>query len=303
MMMILLVEPSCHGSTLPMNTEEIQAFKGESFKSWWLLSMMNLILASTQDLAGMNIAHHVLELFDFERIGESQYTYQNSLLVFIEKDSVYAESPENPFENVDFVVFASRHSSEAGVPSLTVHTPGNFGAADFGGTPGEICFSNPIAQKLGLQELKTQRDALNLEFEVSMEATHHGPLTETPTMFIEIGSEPDQWVDKKAGEAVAVALMKALTYPDYNFPKAVGIGGGHYCQKHTLIALYREYAIGHVLAKYVPVTEENVRKALEKNGGCDAFILDWKGTPDRSSVAKMLEKFNKPVIKAKKLLK
>lgn len=264
---------------------------------------MNLILASTQDLAGMNIAHHVLELFDFEKVGESHYAYRDSLLVFIKKDSVYAEFPEKEFKNVNFIVFASRHSSEAGVPSLTVHTPGNFGAADFGGSAGEICFSNPIAQKLGLQELKNQKDTLNLEFEVSMEATHHGPLTELPTMFIEIGSGPDQWVDKKAGEAVAVALMKALAYPDYMFPRAVGIGGGHYCQKHTLVALHREYAIGHVLAKYVPVTEENVRKALEKNGGCDAFILDWKGTPDRSSVATMLEEFEKPIIKAKKLLR
>jgi D-aminoacyl-tRNA deacylase len=266
--------------------------------------VMNLILASKQDLAGMNIADHLVELFDFEKIQKDQYCYKDCVLVYIDTDSVYAEFVEKDFEfDVDFIVFASRHSSEAGVPSLTAHTPGNFGSADYGGTSGEVNYSNPVAQKLALQELKAQKDRLGLDFEVSMEATHHGPLTGKPTMFIEIGSQKEQWVNQKAGEAVAVALMKAVHYRGYDFPKAVGIGGGHYCQKHTRVMLFREYAIGHVLAKYVPITEENVKKAVDTNGGCGAFILDWKGTPKRSSVAAMLEQFELPILKAKKLLR
>lgn len=265
---------------------------------------MNLILASKQDLAGMNIANHLRELFDFEKIDKDQYQYKDCILAFIEKDSVYAEFPEKEFDiPVDFIIFASRHSSEAGVPSLTAHTPGNFGAADYGGTPEEICFSNPVAQKLALKELQTQKEELSLDFEVSMEATHHGPLTGKPTMFIEIGSSRNQWVVSKAGEAVAVSLMKAVQYTEYDFPKAVGIGGGHYCQKHTRVMVYRDYAIGHVLAKYVLITEETVKKAVDRNGGCDAFILDWKGTPQRSAVSKMLEQFGLPLFKAKKLLR
>ena len=262
-----------------------------------------MIIASHQDLAGVNIAHHLVELFDFEQTKKDQYLYKDCILALIEKDSVYAEFVEKEFDDVDFVVFASRHSSEAGVPSLTVHTPGNFASADFGGVSGEICFSNPVAQKLGLKELQTQKEELDLDFEVSMEATHHGPLTGKPTMFIEIGSQKEQWTNEKAGAAVAVSLMKALEYKEYTFPKAVGIGGGHYCQKHTLVMLYREHAIGHVLAKYVPITEDNVRKAVDRNSGCDAFILDWKGTPERSSVAQMLEQFRIPFFKAKKLLR
>jgi len=265
---------------------------------------MNLILASKQDLAGMNIAHHLTELFDFEKIQENHYICKDCFLAFIEKDSVYAEFVEKEFDReIDFIIFASRHSSEAGVPSLTAHTPGNFGAADFGGSPEEICFSNPTAQKLALKELQTQKNELNLDFEVSMEATHHGPLTGKLTMFIEIGSHKEQWTNKKAGEAVAVSLMKATEYQKYTFPKAVGIGGGHYCQKHTRVMLFRTHAIGHVLAKYVPVTKENVTKAVNRNGGCDAFILDWKGTPQRSAVAEMLEEFSLPIFKAKTLLR
>ncbi|MBU7011091.1 MAG: hypothetical protein HXS46_10400 [Theionarchaea archaeon] len=267
---------------------------------------MNLILASKQDLAGMNIAHHLQELFDFEQIEKDQYRYRDCILAFIEKDSVYAEFPEKEFESeydIDFIIFASRHSSEAGIPSLTAHTPGNFTTADYGGVSKKICISNPIAQKLALRELQTQKEELTLDFEVSMEATHHGPLTGKPTMFIEIGSQPDQWTTPKAGEAVAVSLMKAAEYTKFNYLKAVGIGGGHYCQKHTRVMLYRDYAIGHVLAKYVPITAENIKKAVEKNGGCDTFILDWKGTPQRSSVREMLKQFELPIYKAKKLLR
>ena len=265
---------------------------------------MNLILASRKDSAGMNIAHHLIELFNFEKCEDNAYRLSDNLLRIIGEDSVYAEFPETHInERIDFIIFASRHSSEAGVPTLTVHTPGNFTSADFGGKPHEICFSNPSAQKIGLQELAAQKEELQLDFEVSMEATHHGPLTGTPTMFIEIGSQKEQWAHPQAGEAVAISLMKATEYGRFDFPKAIGIGGGHYCQKHTRVMLYREYAIGHVLAKYVPITEENIRKAVQKNGGCDAFILDWKGTPQRSSVSKMLEYFNIPIIKAKKILR
>ncbi len=265
---------------------------------------MNLIVASQKDAAGMNITHHLTELFDFQKISETHYQSKDSLLTLIEKDSVYAEFVEKEFnQKFDFIIFASRHSSEAGVASLTVHTPGNFTTADFGGTSQEICFSNPTAQKIALKELQTQKEELNLTFEVSLEATHHGPLTGVPTMFIEIGSQKEQWENQKAGEAVAISLMKSLHYHSYTFPTAVGIGGGHYCQQHTLLMLYRDYAVGHVLAKYVPMTEENVKKAVSRNGGCDAFVLDWKGTPERSTVSVMLEQFGLPILKAKTLLR
>ncbi len=247
----------------------------KGFKYRIITWVMNLIIASKQDLAGMNIANHLRELFDFEKIKKDQYQYKDCILSFIEKDSVYAEFPETQFIDIDFIIFASRHSSEAGIPSLTAHTPGNFGSADYGGTPKEICFSNPIAQKLALKELQTQKEELSLDFDVSMEATHHGPLTGKPTMFIEIGSSKEQWTIPKAGEAVAVSLMKAAEYKEHDFKKAVGIGGGHYCQKHTKVMLYRDYAIGHVLAKYVPITEENVKKAVDKMG--DAMHSFWTG--------------------------
>lgn len=266
---------------------------------------MNLILASKQDAAGMNIANHLIDLYDFDKIKKDVYQYKECILHIIETDSVYTEFPEKKYDDTDFIIFASRHSSKAGIPSLTAHTPGNFGSADYGGQPEKICKSNPVAQKLALKELHAQNEELSIDFEVSMEATHHGPLTGKPTMFIEIGSQKEQWINKKAGEAVAIALMKSTEYAHHedDYPSAVGVGGGHYCPKHTRVVLYREYALGHVLAKYVQPTVHNVKKAIKKNTHCDAIIMDWKGTPKRSSVREELEPIGLPIYKAKKILR
>ena len=60
---------------------------------------MNLIIASHQDLAGVNIAHHLIELFDFEQTKKDQYLYKDCILALIEKDSVYAEFVEKEFDD------------------------------------------------------------------------------------------------------------------------------------------------------------------------------------------------------------
>ena len=61
----------------------------------------------------------------------------------------------------------------------------------------EICFSfrrlDRIANESGLIE----------EFEVTLETTHHGPLLDTPTLFIEIGSTEEHWGRTDAAEVWA----------------------------------------------------------------------------------------------------
>lgn len=261
---------------------------------------MNLICASKKDVAGLNIARNLVEYFDFEKRGENEYSSKSAVLRIIEKDSIFEDMPESDFE---FIIFASRHSSAEGIHTFSVHTPGNFVDAQFGGKPGLICRSNPVAQKLALCEMKRLKEEAGLSYDVTMEATHHGPYTETPTMFAEIGSGEEQWKDEKAGGVVASAIMKSLEYKKYDFPKAVGIGGGHYCQKHTDLMLFRDTAVGHVITKHVPLTIENMTYAREMNGGFDYFVFDWKGTPERGKVAEMLDEAGLPHKKAKELLR
>ena len=54
-----------------------------------------------------------------------------------------------------------------------------------------------------LREIK--KNQLN-GYDVCFEATHHGPLLETPTIFLEIGSTEKQWED----EVPARILIKSL---------------------------------------------------------------------------------------------
>ncbi|MCK4247623.1 MAG: D-aminoacyl-tRNA deacylase, partial [Methanomicrobia archaeon] len=197
----------------------------------------------------------------------------------------------------DSIIFASRHSSEKKIPTLTAHTPGNFGKADYGGKDGELCFSMPEANKKAVQKMN---ELSPQDYAVSMEATHHGPITDLPSVFVEIGSSEENWRDKKAGEVVAEVIQSLLDLKPKK--KAVGIGGGHYCPKFTELALKTEIAVGHVLPKYVEITEETIKKALEKNSGVDLVVMDWKGTPKRSIIKNTVEDLGYEVVKAKNLL-
>ena len=75
---------------------------------------------------------------------------------------------------------------------------------------------------------------MQLDYEVSYECTHHGPSLNVPTMFVELGSSPQQWSDTKAAEAVAKAAMQAIANFGVSEEKAaLGIGGTHYNQQFT----------------------------------------------------------------------
>jgi len=263
--------------------------------------LMKLILVSKKDDASLNIFSHLLG-YGYKEISEDYYKRNNAVIAVISEDSIFADHIGKKIEkdlNIKFdsIIFASRHSSEKNIPALTAHTPGNFGKADYGGKDGELCFSIPEANKEAIQkmnELSTE------DYTVSMEATHHGPLTDIPSIFVEIGSSEKNWRDEKAGEIVAEVIQSLLDLKPKK--RAVGIGGGHYCPKFTEVALKTDIAVGHVLPKYVEITEENIKKALEKNSGVDLVVMDWKGTPRRSDVKKIVEDLGYEVVKAKDLL-
>jgi D-aminoacyl-tRNA deacylase len=262
---------------------------------------MKLIIVSRKDTASLNIFSNLLN-YGYKEISEGYYKKNNAVIALINEDSIFANYIEKKVEkdiNIKFdsIIFASRHSSEKKIPTLTAHTPGNFGKADYGGKDGELCFSIPEANKKAVQkmnELSTQ------DYAVSMEATHHGPITDLPSVFVEIGSSEENWKDEKAGEVVAEVIQSLLDLKPKK--KAVGIGGGHYCPKFTELALKTEIAVGHVLPKYVEITEETIKKALEKNSGVDLVVMDWKGTPKRSIIKNTVEDLGYEVVKAKNLL-
>ena len=45
-------------------------------------------------------------------------------------------------------------------------------------------------------------------FDVCFEATHHGPLLKTPTLFLEIGSTELEWENKTPAKALIKSLLE-----------------------------------------------------------------------------------------------
>ncbi len=231
---------------------------------------MKLILASTQDPAALNIVACLLELYDFEKYHTlpNAYICGNVLLVRVAHEVTQITTP--PFD-ADEVIVASRHASKAGRASLTVHVPGELERQEF-------AVASPPTIKSALQELVSARDEFGLPHEVSLEATHHGPTKlDVPITFVEIGSTPDEWQNKKAGEAVARAIMVAATSPA-KCTNAVGFGGPHYAPRHTEITLHTGVAVGHILPKYSSFDEKLIERAiLCTSGGVKLLVMDWKG--------------------------
>jgi D-aminoacyl-tRNA deacylase len=196
------------------------------------------------------------------------------------------------------IVFVSRHSAQSGIPTLSVHTPGNLGdKADFGGIPRKVSVSPASAMKDCLAEMMRLKEERRLEYEVSYECTHHGPCLDVPAMFAELGSSLSQWKDLKAAEAVAHATMYAISKQSEQseYEAVLGIGGPHYNDKFTKVALETRFAFGHIIPKYAvsQVDYSMVRQCVERTvEKVEAIMLDWKGIKgaDKEPLMKILDK-------------
>ena len=268
-----------------------------------------LVVASRLDKASMNIANKLMEMHDFQPTdltfdGWPVYARGDVALAFTNVDDIFAEHVGQL--GPEAVIFASRHASSKGEPTLSTHTPGNLGhEALYGGRPRELAWSEPNIMKKALQVLEAERSRIGLlDYKACLEATHHGPTgLQVPVAFVEIGSTPDRWSDPLAGEAVAEAIWEAATKPA-RADKAIGFGGGHYAPKFTKLVLEEVgIAVGHIVPKHVFSTLGQDRWLVEEPvsktwGGCKVAVLDRKGLkgPDRKFVASVAEELGLEVL-------
>ena len=126
-----------------------------------MMSMI-LLVSSNKDPASLNIANQILQQYPFQKTLE---TFQNNpvytanlnkkfvTFIRLNEASVDAQNlPEN-FPDAELIIFISRHSSQSGTPTLTVHPPGNFAGADFGGLPQTVSVSPATAMSNTLKML------------------------------------------------------------------------------------------------------------------------------------------------------
>ncbi|BAF23502.1 D-aminoacyl-tRNA deacylase [Oryza sativa Japonica Group] len=175
-------------------------------------------------------------------------------------------------ERVSEVVLLSRHTAVSNRPALTVHPIGvphlrdGVDVPPQGGRPGWAAPPNPrIGPWLRLLRRIAADRGLVPEFEITLEGTHHGPVTNTPTLFVEIGSTEEYWGRQDAADAVALLLWKGLGLGEEesvgnwhgNGEKVLlGIGGGHYAPRHMDIVTKDGVWVGHLLSGYSLPMEE-----------------------------------------------
>ena len=245
-----------------------------------------LIVASKLDTAGINITTQLSQFGNFK-------------FYLVEKDILHKENLDlDKINEYDFIVFASKHESEKKEKTLSIHAPGNWRFAEFGGEKGKVCKTSAQFIKQFFEKLHENAEQYNLKnYKLTLEATHHGPLIDKPCVFVEIGSSETEWKHSKAGFVLARALsetIKNLKKNPYN-EIAIGIGGPHYCPNFSKIQLSSNVAISHIIPSYaMPISEEMIKEAVEKTEEeVDLVLVDWKGlgkSEQRQEVINILDK-------------
>lgn len=269
--------------------------------------MKYAIIVSKKDIAGMNIKDCLLEGYGFTKNGEfrgnSKYTYENMALYTLDEETVLSEGIDGELDE-DILVFATRHQSSEGVHSLSCHTPGVYGKADFGGRDKELCVALPLMLKAAYSLMKKNSD---LDSNVTLECTHHGPYLTKPSMFIEIGSSEEEWKNKVFGKIIAKTIVELLNSKLENKEVAVGIGGPHYCNNFNKILERTELTLGHIIPKYALdyFSEELLLQMMERSvPSATKVIVDYKGLgAHKEKVKSVLGKLGLEYGRAEKILK
>src|SRR3989442_130571 len=153
---------------------------------------VRFFVASEEDEASRNQREALLELASWDREeafgGAPSWRLRDMVLVTISDLHLFRDHLDRDLQasfgdRADLVVYLSKHRSESRRPSLTVHPIGNPRAAEFGGQPETLVPSAPQWMTAALRGLR--REATGLAYEVTFEATHHGPYLTAPTFYIE----------------------------------------------------------------------------------------------------------------------
>ncbi|KAK4772022.1 hypothetical protein SAY86_013797 [Trapa natans] len=238
--------------------------------------MVTLVVATTTDPASINPAAALLAMpgwnpgpsFEGIRSFENQHVrlLQHDKGI-VEEDHLDLRWRDKTGEEVDELVFLSKHTAVSNRPAITVHPIGVPHLRDDevppqGGKPGWAALPDP---RIGpwLRLLKKLAESHNLipEFEITLEGTHHGPVTNKPTMFVEIGSTEEYWKRLDAAQVVCLLIWEGLglggsaavgNWSRESDKKKVllGIGGGHYAPRHMDIVMKDGVWVGHLLSGY-----------------------------------------------------
>jgi len=254
------------------------------------------IIYSKQNIAGTNIVEQFKKIAFAPQIPIIEI--KNKQIIRYE-DINFKNHPE--LKDIDFLIVASTHKSEKGNPSLSLHAPGNWRSADLGGQPGKVCPTSALILKYLFQELNKQAEKSNLSgYEITLEVTHHGPLTQIPCAFIELGSSEKQWKEKLPAQVLAKTILSLQNYkPNPKIIPTIAIGGPHYAPVFNKVQLNSKYAISHIIPQYVlPLTKSMLEQAEQNTTEqIKTVLLDWKGCGKSEQRQQVIDLINQSGLK------
>src|SRR2546430_10643716 len=133
---------------------------------------MRFLVASEGDEAGVYQREELQRLAWWTRDepfgGQAAWRLRDMILVTIpglhlDRDHLDRDLESSFNERVDLVIYLSKHRSESGRPSLTVHPIGNPGVAEFGGQPETLVPSAPRWMTAALRRLRPPARSLTYE--------------------------------------------------------------------------------------------------------------------------------------------
>jgi D-aminoacyl-tRNA deacylase len=241
-----------------------------------------LIIASKLDPAGINITTQLSQFKQNPML--SSMANKPSFDFYLIDTPIVDDSgiDKGKLARYDFVIFASKHKSEKGGKTLSIHAPGNWHNADYGGFQGKVSKTSALFQKFFFEKLHKNVKEYDLrDYSITLECTHHGPLIDVPCLFVELGATETEWKDHRAGFILAKTISDVIdTYKENPYNEvAIGIGGPHYCPNFNKLQLDSNIALSHVIPEYaLPLTDEMIKEAVSKTAEeVDFALIDWKG--------------------------
>ena len=218
---------------------------------------MLAIVVSRADSASEHVGDHLLNLADWTEHEEESRSDAEGGGIYHRTDGAELRTFDDlhlrldgaaaAFDEPDLLVFASRHSGETG-PLLTAHATGNFGPAEYGGGEGSLARAAPNALRAVRRSFEEHAPE---DYDSGIECTHHGPsAVGCPSLFVELGSDENEWTDPAGAEAVARSILALRGVDPTDYRTVVGFGGGHYAPRFDRIVMETGWRVGHVAADW-----------------------------------------------------
>jgi D-aminoacyl-tRNA deacylase len=247
-------------------------------------------VTSSCDLAGMTMTRYLMRSAEFaseskENSNCQSYRsarHENIQLYIFPGSLLTLENLDDFYSDASMFIFLSKHRSHSCIPTLTCHFTGNFSADNsYGGNPRQIAISYPSLLKGYLKAITAAKQKVP-EYEVIIEATHHGPTSlNKPVLFIELGSSEKQWNDDNAAAVICDTLLGMLDIGfEYCDKVGIALGGTHYPIKFNRLLLESRFGLGAVASKHnlEAIDEEILNQMIEKSAEkVTHAVLDMKG--------------------------